>query len=46
MFEDDPMLDETEESFDDDEDRVIEDVFLGHAAEEAWEWATDDNDLY
>jgi hypothetical protein len=44
MFEEDGLFDEHEESFDDDEDRVIDDVFLGEAAQDAWEWATEDDD--
>jgi hypothetical protein len=47
MFEDDPMIDEMEDGFDDNEDRVIdEEIFLGEAAQDAWEWATEDDDIY
>jgi hypothetical protein len=44
MFDDD-TIDEQDGMFE-DEDAVIEDVFLGDAAQDAWEWANDDDDLY
>jgi hypothetical protein len=44
MFDDDLMFDQDldTEGYE-DEDTEIEDVFLGNDADDAWEWATDDD---